>query len=153
MKNRILKRMLKMASEEVKVTFSFNLIHDGGEIRKSEVYSLEEYCTDYDVYDADELSDLIEKFSETPEVDVDKGILIFTETSKEKVLEELKSIDDFSLNVMYNEDILDVFSMGDENLEIDDPEYEGILKGEVDYTAKTDISVYGEIIPNSIKFL
>lgn len=153
MKNRILKRMLKMASEEVKVTFSFNLIHDGGEIRKSEVYSLEEYCTDYDVYDADELSDLIEKFSETPELDVDNGILIFTETSKEKVLEELRNIDDFGLNVMYNEDILDVFSMGDENLEIDDPEYEEILNGEADYTAKTDISVYGEIILSSIKFL
>ena len=153
MKNRILKRMLKTANKEVKVTFDFKLIYDGGEIRRTEVYSLEDYCTDYDVYDADELGNLIEKFSETPEVDVDNGILIFTETSKEKVLEELRNIDSFGLNVMYSEDIRDVFDIDDEDLEIDDPEYERILNGEVDYPAKVDISVYGEIIPNSIKFL
>ena len=169
MRNRILAKIYKdlkkiAKSEETfftKVTFDINVIYDGGDIQKTEQYTLSEFLADYEDYGYDLCKQLSDEtyVKVTIDNETDDALIFWRnpkntaskETIQKEVLQKLKNKKDMLVNVLYDTDILDVFDDGD--VETDNEEYLRILDGDSDYTEKIDISVYVNIIPDSIKFL
>ena len=169
MRNRILakiyKDLKKIAKPEetffAKVTFDINVIYDGGDIQKTEQYTLSEFLADYEDYGYDLCKQLSDEtyVKVTIDNETDDALIFWRnpkntaskETIQKEILQKLKNKKDIFVNVLYDTDILDVFDDGD--VETDNEEYLRILDGDSDYTEKTDISVYVNIIPDSIKFL